>query len=66
MKGERGKAYIEAHVTLIGDPEELRPKVEETGWTFSCIFGDPNLGPGVKCYATMLFSPFTSTPIKRA
>lgn len=44
--------YFECHVTLQGDKDHIKPIVESTGWTFSAIDGDPNMGDGVKCYAT--------------
>jgi hypothetical protein len=49
-------SYYECHVTLLGDPETIRPHVERLKWKFSCIDGDPVLGEGVKCYATRQFS----------
>ncbi len=41
---------------MLGDPETIKPLVERFGWKFSCINGDPVLGDGVKCYATMLYA----------
>lgn len=45
--------YYELHITCKGKPEEVKPLVEDKlGWRFSNIDGDPDLGEGVKCYAT--------------
>ncbi len=44
--------YWEMHVTIEGNPEDVRPAVERVGWAFSAIDGDILLGGGVKCYAT--------------
>jgi hypothetical protein len=39
-----------------GDPKKISPHVNSVGWTFSSIDGDPDLGRGVKCYATRQFN----------
>lgn len=53
------KPYYECHITMdhsAGDVIAIAEKVKAVGWTFSCINGDPDLGPGVKCYATKQFN----------
>lgn len=54
--GSRSRpVYYELHVTLEAAKQDwprLKADVENLGWKFSAIDGDPILGPGVKCYAT--------------
>lgn len=45
--------YFEAHLTI---ETESKNKVKQLGdhhnWTYSEINGDPDLGPGTRCYLT--------------
>ena len=50
------KQYYECHVIMEGDPKVIRPIVEDYSWKFSCIDDDPDLGEGIKCYATHQFN----------
>jgi hypothetical protein len=51
---------FECHITMTGDPLLIRPLVESVGWSFSCIQDDPQMGPGVFCYATQYFDSVDS------
>lgn len=49
------KQYYELHITMeapVEWKEQIKVIVEEYGWKFSAIDGDPELGEGVKMYAT--------------
>lgn len=50
------KQYYEAHVTMTGDRNLLEEVIKSVRWKFSAIDGDPNLGEGVKLYATRQYN----------
>lgn len=50
------KQYYECHITMVGNPNSIEHNTKGIGWKFSKIDGDPDLGKGVKCYATMHYS----------
>lgn len=52
--------YYECHITFTNTTEISPDKYRtETGWIFSKIDGDPNLGTGVKSYLTKQYSART-------
>lgn len=51
------KTYYECHITIQSTHvERVREAVQREKWKFSVIDGDPTLGDGVKCYATMHYN----------
>ena len=58
------KQYYECHITINSDGSGCEGAegdyycklVEDNGWIYSEINGDPDLGKGVKCYATRQFN----------
>lgn len=49
--------YYECHITCKAENiASIRQHVLDGKWLFSKIDGDPDLGPGVKCYATKQLS----------
>lgn len=55
------RPYYELHITLEGNPNVIKSKVEKNGWSFSAIDNDIVLGTGVKCYATKHMSTMSET-----
>lgn len=54
------KEYYECHITLscedYGHKGWTKAAIECLDWKFSCIDGDPDLGKGIKCYATIQYN----------
>ena len=50
------KEYYECHITYINDKPWMRNTMKMCGWKFSQIDGDPDLGDGIKCYATKQYN----------
>lgn len=47
---------FECHITIDSpEPDDVQTWVELIHWRFSKIDGDPQLGTGVRCYATQLY-----------
>ena len=53
-------SYYECHITMMTSEDiskhDIQQVVESYQWKFSAIDGDPILGDGVKCYATMHYA----------
>lgn len=54
------KQYYECHLTcmelVVDNTKKFKEACDEIGWTWSFIDGDPDLGSGIKCYATKQFN----------
>lgn len=50
------KEYYECHITMKGNACQIEKAIKLYKWKFSSIEGDPDLGKGIKCYATKQFN----------